>query len=339
MFNDFLVRPVQESEVFSFPAQWKVPAVIILERVDASEVLDCSSVPKQIDPDALFKDVSVAWNRRKNMIKHKGLEPSELPTPGTVVAIDAEFVALQQEEMEFRSDGTKNVLRPSHMSLARVSVIRGSGPKEQVPFIDDYIQTNETVVDYLTEFSGIKSGDLDPNNSPHTLVPLKVAYKKLRILVDLGCIFIGHGLSKDFRTINIFVPPEQVLDTVNIYSIRGQRRKLSLRFLTWYLLKTDIQTSTHDSIEDARYAFLLYKLWLEHKSEGDFDQVMEDIFAEGQKLGFKVPQDRPASPTAFPPLKGEDGSINQIASFISQLPISQPQWNQKGRDSPSRRRA
>jgi PAB-dependent poly(A)-specific ribonuclease subunit 2 len=45
-------------------------------------------------------------------------------------------------------------------------------------------------------------GDLDPNNSPHTLVPLKVAYKKLRLLVDLGCIFIGHGLSKDFRTIS-----------------------------------------------------------------------------------------------------------------------------------------
>ena len=120
-----------------------------------------------------------------------------------------------QEEMEFRSDGTKNILRPSHMSLARVSVLRGEGPKERTPFIDDYIHTSEAVVDYLTEYSGIKSeykhdaahfadGDLDPNNSPHTLVPLKVAYKKLRLLVDLGCIFIGHGLSKDFRTISRF---------------------------------------------------------------------------------------------------------------------------------------
>jgi PAB-dependent poly(A)-specific ribonuclease subunit 2 len=96
-------------------------------------------------------------NRRKNMIKHKVLDPSELPKPGTLIAIDAEFVALQQEEMEFRSDGTKNILRPSHMSLARVSVLRGEGPKEKVPFIDDYIHTSETVVDYLTEFSGIKS--------------------------------------------------------------------------------------------------------------------------------------------------------------------------------------
>lgn len=91
------------------------------------------------------------------MIRHKGLETTELPTPGTLIAIDAEFVALQQEEMEFRSDGTKNILRPSHMSLARVSVLRGEGVKERTPFIDDYIHTSETVVDYLTEYSGIKS--------------------------------------------------------------------------------------------------------------------------------------------------------------------------------------
>lgn len=45
-------------------------------------------------------------------------------------------------------------------------------------------------------------GDLDPQVSKFTLVPLKVAYKKLRLLVDLGCIFIGHGLAKDFRTIS-----------------------------------------------------------------------------------------------------------------------------------------
>jgi PAB-dependent poly(A)-specific ribonuclease subunit 2 len=38
--------------------------------------------------------------------------------------------------------------------------------------------------------------------SKHTLVPLKVAYKKLRLLVDLECVFIGHGLNKDFRIIS-----------------------------------------------------------------------------------------------------------------------------------------
>lgn len=140
-------------------------------------------------------------------------------------------------------------------------------------------------------------------------------------MVDLGCIFIGHGLSKDFRTISeslytiahpapltdldIFVPPEQVLDTVNLYTIPGRSRKLSLRFLTWFLLKKDIQTKEHDSIEDARHAYLLYKKYKLFDEEGRFDDVMEDIFAEGHKTGFKPRSevDRPSTP-GFPPLQG-----------------------------------
>lgn len=136
------------------PANTKqTPAVVILERVDAAQVLDLGKLPTRLQPDVLYKDVSMAWNRRNHLVKHKTLTPDELPQPGTLVAIDAEFVALQQEEMEFRSDGTKSILRPSHMSLARVSVLR----ENEVPFIDDYILTSETVADYLTEFSGIKS--------------------------------------------------------------------------------------------------------------------------------------------------------------------------------------
>ena len=90
---------------------------------------------------------------------------------------------------------------------------------EGVPFIDDHIHTSEDIVDYLTEFSGVKcmakhesvflvincaavDGDLDPHQSRYTLTPLKLVYKKLRLLVDRGCIFIGHGLSKDFRIIS-----------------------------------------------------------------------------------------------------------------------------------------
>ncbi|ORX33274.1 ubiquitin carboxyl-terminal hydrolase-domain-containing protein [Kockovaella imperatae] len=293
VFNDFLVQPVPPEEVFTFEP-WKIPAVIFLQRRDLK--VDVDALPTQLGPNALLEDVSIAFNRRRNLIKHKILDPEEMPPRGSLVSIDAEFVALQQEEMEFRSDGTKNILKPSHMSLARVSVLRGEGRDEGIPFIDDYIHTSETVVDYLTEFSGIKSGDLDPNNSPHTLVPLKVAYKKLRLLVDLGCIFIGHGLSKDFRTINIFVPPTQVMDTVNLYVLPGQRRKLSLRFLTWFLLKKDIQTSMHDSIEDAKYALLLYRLYQRFVEENRFDDVVEDIFYEGQKLGFKPPLQVEASP-------------------------------------------
>jgi PAB-dependent poly(A)-specific ribonuclease subunit 2 len=108
----------------------------------------------------------------KEKLAHEPLTPDELPKPGTLVSIDAEFVSMQkvciigpighysdiatcsvtQEENEMRSDGTKKVLRPSQLCLARVSVLREDGRA----FIDDYIHTSDTIVDYLTEFSGIK---------------------------------------------------------------------------------------------------------------------------------------------------------------------------------------
>jgi PAB-dependent poly(A)-specific ribonuclease subunit 2 len=103
------------------------------------------------------------------------------------------------------------------------SVVRGNGPLEGVPFIDDYISTSEPIVDYLTEYSGIHPEDLDPVRSRHTVIPLKSAYKKLRVLVDMGCTFVGHGLNKDFRTINILIPRENIVDTVELYRLEGQR--------------------------------------------------------------------------------------------------------------------
>ncbi|KAI9873691.1 MAG: poly(A)-specific ribonuclease, partial [Watsoniomyces obsoletus] len=111
------------------------------------------------------------------------------PSAGTPIALDTEFVELEKAEIDVKADGTHETIRPAKSGLARVSVLRGDGDLEGTPFIDDYITIYETIVDYKTQFSGIRPGDLDPHTSQHNLVPLKAAYKKLWLLLNLGCCF------------------------------------------------------------------------------------------------------------------------------------------------------
>lgn len=216
----------------------------------------------------------------------------ETPAPGIPMAIDAEFVALSKAEIDLRADGTRETIRPPRLGLARVSVCRGAGTDTGIPFIDDYIAINEPVVDYLTAYSGISPGDLERSVSKHNLVSLKAAYKKLWILLNLGVVFVGHGLAKDFRTINIHVPKAQVIDTIDLFSlgVRSQR-KLSLRFLAWYLLREEVQEGEHghDSVEDARTALKLWEKWKVLEAEGLVEQAIDDIWIGGRDVGYKAP--------------------------------------------------
>lgn len=224
-------------------------------------------------------------------------------------------MSLQQEELEIKADGSRSILRPSRLGLGRVSVLRGrpGGEGEEpgdtkktefVPFIDDYIQVFEPIVDYLTAYSGISPGDLTPGLSRYSasgrLVSMKTAYKKLWTLVNLGCVFVGHGLSKDLRTINIHIPKSQVVDTVDLFFDKRRARKLSLRFLSWYLLGERVQVEGesdgrgHDSVVDARMALRLWYKWQELETLGKTEKMIDELYRRGREMGFKVPQAGPA---------------------------------------------
>lgn len=219
------------------------------------------------------------------------LDPkTEHPTSKTIVALDTEFVAVRQPEIEVNSDGERETIRPIVYALARVSVIRGQGEDEGVPFIDDYVAVKEPIVDYLTSYSGITRADLDPRLSKRNLVSLKTAYKKIWILLNSGCRILGHGLKQDFRVINIHVPRSQVVDTIDLFFLRSRLRRLSLAFLAWCLLKEDIQLETHDSIEDARTALGLYRKFLEFQDAGILETMLQDIYRRGREVNFKPPR-------------------------------------------------
>lgn len=214
----------------------------------------------------------------------------EAPNAGTLIAIDAEFVALNPEELEVHYGGVRNLIKPRNLSLARISVLRGdNGPKQGVPFIDDYIIHTCFIDDYLTSFSGIEPGDLDPSSSTKTLTTLQTSYRKLWLLLNLGCIFVGHGLQNDFRCINLHVPKNQIRDTADFFYLPELKRKLSLKFLAYILLKEKVQTGNHDSIEDANTALLLYKKYLELTAIGEFESTLHRIYMDGQQLRFRVP--------------------------------------------------
>lgn len=182
------------------------------------------------------------------------LTNEEAPKPGTLVAMDAEFVLLQQEETEIISDGTKSLVRPKQLSLARVSVIRGEGPNVGVPFIDDFIITKDPIVDYLTEFSGIEPGDLDPSTSKRDLVTLQTSYKRLWLLLNLGCVFIGHGLHNDFRTISKYIHNHCLVLILTCYSRHSGPEVTSCGYFR-YILPSFPTTTTFAKISRLVFAW------------------------------------------------------------------------------------
>ena len=309
LFNDFSIQEVDEREVVALYGTQKVPCVLHYTKVDdVSEVTSMTSpMPnsapsstevnfrKQIATPSLSQHAHAL--RTPRTFRPFNMEEEDRPCKGMLLGIDAEFVMLHPEEKEFRSDGTEEMKRPARLGLARVSVVRGEGSRAGECCIDDYVRTVEPVYDYLHRFSGLEPGDLEPSTSVHHLVSTKTAYMKLRYLIDIGCVFVGHGLKQDFRMLNIVVPPEQVIDTVELFSFK-HKRKLSLRFLAAYLLGIDIQRDTHDSIEDARTALKLYRVYerLVAGGEDAFREKLDQIYKYGYRNNWTINE-------AVPPLE------------------------------------
>ena len=95
---------------------------------------------------------------------------------------------------------------------------------------------------------------------------------------------------KDFRVINIVVSRDQVIDTVELFHIQGQRY-CSLKFLAWHFLNIKIQEGTHDSAEDAYTALKLYEKYRELMRAGDWilDEELEILYETGRQYNWKVP--------------------------------------------------
>lgn len=289
LVNDFLVVPISQKEALNFLYWWKKPLLAIYQSTKVDCRFQYELDTSQLDTSVLYRDHFARGTREGKQVEYELLTQEEAPQPGTLVALDAEFVVLAREQHEMALDGTRVLVTPKRLALARVSVVRGSGEKKGVAFIDDYIVIEERIEDYLTSFLGIEPGDLDPETLKKTLTLSDVAYRKLWLLLQLGVVFVGHGLSNDFRAINIMVPEHQVRDTLVLYLKKNVKRKLGLKFLMYIVLGKKVQEGNHDSIEDAKSALDLYDRYESLKAEGKIDEELDRIYSEGSRLGFRVP--------------------------------------------------
>ncbi|EOD31589.1 hypothetical protein EMIHUDRAFT_231780 [Emiliania huxleyi CCMP1516] len=301
VWNDFALGPAAEEEVRRAHSLWKRPAIAVYTR--RSLAVDLTALPlRPAERMAVAADIAPEYSLLEvpapaagSAISAAGFKPSfkplglsELPlATGQLVAIDAEFIAVTRRGKR----GANVVVKPARLALARVSCVRGQGPHHGEAFVDSYIAQAEPVVDYLTRFSGLRPGDLDPSVSPHHITTMKAAYLKLRQLVDAGCVFVGHGLKKDFEMINMRVPPEQVLDTVELFWAPGKRR-ISLRFLAFHMCEIHMSNrlhDTHDSIEDARTALQIYDKYVELRAQGQavLDAAIDELYRVGREMSWE----------------------------------------------------
>ncbi|KAL4432378.1 hypothetical protein ABPG77_001677 [Micractinium sp. CCAP 211/92] len=353
VFNDFHITPSMPDEVAELYGGQKAPCLLFYTQVEvvrqAAEVPPAQLVPV-LSPEGFVALCRMPPLQGPKVRLHKPtfvpLSGAELPQPGSLFALDAEFVAYSPPEKALLR-GVEVEARPSRLGLARVSVLRGQGPAKGTACIDDYIKSAEPVYDYLTKFSGLVPGDLDPSRSPHHLTTLKRAYLKLRYLVDCGAVFVGHGLKKDFRMINIIVPPSQIVDTVDLFHAK-RSRKLSLRFLASYLLRSSIQEHTHDSIEDAATALRLYDVYQQLVREGAFEAKLQEMYDWGKRFGWEpviwkdgqphpAPQAPPLAASSAPPGPAPAGGLG--AGHMQQQQHTQQQgYPQQGRGGQQQQR-
>ena len=166
--------------IFVFFLEIKNPCVLVYTMLDLKTVIPVPKLNKELrmeeerkrffQPNPLSKFSEIPEEQKKNYFV---LKEEDIPKNGDLLAIDSEFVSLNPEEVIEMKDGTLFVKSPAHLALARVSVITEDGKK----IIDDLIFATTEVHDYLTRFSGINKGDLDPKNSPFIVTTLKVKKK------------------------------------------------------------------------------------------------------------------------------------------------------------------
>lgn len=166
---------------------------------------------------------------------------SHLADGGKYIAMDCEMVGVGP-------DGVESV-------LARVSLVNYHGKV----LLDTFVKPIERITDYRTSVSGVEPRHLV--NAPSLATAQQQVWELIR-----GKILVGHSLRNDFRVLLIEHPRRMTRDTSKFRPFRriSCGKTPSLKRLAKEILGIEIQGGSHDSVDDARVAMLLYRA---HKVE------------------------------------------------------------------------
>ncbi|OCH89885.1 ribonuclease H-like protein [Obba rivulosa] len=185
------------------------------------------------EPDVRGESVDAL---RKMVAGELDLTPNQ-QSPGTYLAIDCEMVGVGIEGKE--------------SSLARVSIVNYHG----AIVLDEFVRQRERVVDYRTQWSGVRERDLI-NAKPFAEIQ--------KLVADLlnERILVGHAVQNDLQALLLSHPRPMLRDT-QVLSAKSKVMKGSrpaLRNLVLQELGLTIQSGEHSSVIDARATMAVFRL-------------------------------------------------------------------------------
>ncbi|CAK5265694.1 unnamed protein product [Mycena citricolor] len=161
--------------------------------------------------------------------------------PGKYLALDCEMVGVGSEGEE--------------SSLARVSIVNFYGAIQ----LDAFVRQRERVVDYRTQWSGVRESDM-VNARPFDEIQGRVA----ALLKDR--ILVGHALQNDTKALLLSHPRPYTRDTQHLAGKHkvAKSKYVALRNLVKQELGIGIQEGEHSSVTDARATMAVFRI---HRKE------------------------------------------------------------------------
>lgn len=308
LINGPVTSFVEEHEVRWLSVPWKFPCAIFYARTNVLwhrwflRALPPPPPPFPSTDDLLnLKSLSQRPLQQPTFMQLSKYERLKLERGDLSCSLDGEHVVVSK-----LSKQPINIFGDHELTaLGRITAIRADYDEfDTVPFLDHYLYFKEEPIDYRTTYSGLSPGDLDLYAS-HVLATQKQICQLLRFMIERGCKFIGHDLFNDFRVIGLIVPSRLLIDTVELYRLPSSQRLISLRYLTFTQFNRKIQEDSHDSIEDAFAALMLYRkylyfVYMRSNKEWRWGELSR-LYQSGYPQDFKIEPNTAAMTTALSP--------------------------------------